>query len=168
MNKRGRMKATRRLACFLDSIGIRPGFEQQTIHQHHNSLLAIYCSLPDEQRGEARRRGRRVIRAIGLKSATAGLFPSPTASSRMRKQERADRVAVLLLQSLGRCASCASWGRQKRAWPTRELAEAFRPFAGDMSLEVYECPIAVGTYHLGHQRIQRGPQGSYYNPAGSV
>jgi hypothetical protein len=70
---------------------------------------------------------------------------------RVKKQERAYRMSVLLRQSLGRCAICTSWGRQKRAWPARELAEAFRPFAGDMSHESYECPIARGTY-LGHRK----------------
>jgi hypothetical protein len=145
-------KAARRLACYLNSIGIRPAVEHQTNRQRHNSLLKIYSALPDEQRREARRRGRRVINAIGLKSATADLFPSKTVPLRVHKQERAYRMAVLLRQSLGRCASCTSWGRQKRSWPARELAEAFRPFAGDMSLEPYECPIAPGTYHLGHRK----------------
>lgn len=45
-------EAARRLACFLNSIGIRPALEHQTNRQRHNSLIKIYSALPDEQRRE--------------------------------------------------------------------------------------------------------------------
>jgi hypothetical protein len=95
-----------------------------------------------------------VIKALGLKSASANRFQSRATAPQHRfgRRERDGRLDELLRQSLGHCRHCQAWGRPKRAWPTRELADAFRPLAGDMSLEVYECPVVRHTYHLGHIR----------------
>lgn len=148
------LKAVRRIGCFLYSIGIRLALDQKTNRERFRSLVEIYSALPPELRREARRRGRKVIKALGLKSASANLFQSrPSAPQpRFGRHERDARLNELLRQSLGRCRHCQAWGRPKRAWPSRELADAFRPLAGDMTLEVYECPIVRSSYHLGHIR----------------
>lgn len=145
--------AARRLACYLDTIGIRPAIKNLTNRERCRLLLSTYSALPKELRREARRRGRRIIREVGLMEATLHAYPTwaiaPTIQ--LTQQEHAEQMAALMRQSLGQCVSCSSWGHQKRAWPTRELAESFRPFAGDMSLQSYECPVVSGTYHLGHR-----------------
>ncbi len=153
MNKMRCTLAARRLACYLDTIGIRPAMENMTNRERYRLLLPTYSNLPKELRREARRHGRRIIREVGLIEATQHAYPTwaiaPTIQ--LTRQERAEQMADLMRQSLGQCASCSSWGHPKRAWPTRELAEAFRPFAGDMSLQCYECPVDSGSYHLGHR-----------------
>ena len=148
------LKAVRRIGCFLYSIGIRPTLDQKTNRERFRALIEVYSTLPLDLRREARRRGRKVIKALGLKSASANLFQSrPSAPQSGFGQRECDaRLNKLLRQSLGHCRHCQAWGRPKRAWPSRELADAFRPFAGDMTLEVYECPIVRGSYHLGHIR----------------
>jgi hypothetical protein len=144
--------AARRLACYLDTVDIRLAMENMTNRYRYRLLLSTYSALPKELRREARRRGRRIIREVGLIDATQHAYPTwaiaPT--FQLTQAERTEQMAALMQQSLGQCGSCNSWGHPKRAWPTRELAEAFRPFAGDMSLQCYECPVS-GTYHLGHQ-----------------
>ncbi len=144
--------AARRLACYLHTIGIRPAMENMTNRDRYRMFLSTYSSLSKDLRREVRRRGRRVIREVGLIEATQQAYPTwhiaPTIH--LTQAERTEQMAALMQQSLGQCASCSSWGHPKRAWPTRELAEAFRPFAGDMSLQCYECPVS-GSYHLGHR-----------------
>ena len=153
MNKARCTLAARRLACYLDTIGIRPAMENMSNRERYRLLLSTYSTVPKELRREARRRGRRIIREVGLIEATQHACPAwaiaPTI--RLTPQERAEQMADLMRQSRGQCASCSSWSHPKRAWPTRELAEAFRPFAGDMSLQCYECPVESGSFHLGHR-----------------
>jgi hypothetical protein len=153
MNKMRCTRAARRLGCYLHTIGVRLAMENMTNRERYRLLLSTYSTLPKELRREARRRGRRIIREVGLIEATQHAYPTcaiaPTIQ--LTQAERAEQMAALMRQSLGRCASCSSWSHPKRAWPTRELAEAFRPFAGDMSLQCYECPVDSGSYHLGHR-----------------
>jgi hypothetical protein len=153
--------AARRLACYLDIVDIRLAMENMTNRYRYRLLLSTYSALPKEVRREARL--RRVIREVGLIEATQQAYPTwaiaPTIQ--LTQAERTQQMAALMQQSLGQCASCSSWGHPKRAWPTRELAEAFRPFAGDMSLQCYECPVS-GSYHLGHRNEAAssvGPKG---------
>ena len=146
--------AARRLACYLDTVGIRPAIKSMTNRERHGVLLSTYSALPKELRREARRRGRRIIREVGLMEATLHAYPTWTIppTIQLAQQERAEQMAALIRESLGRCPHCSSWGQAKRSWPTRELAESFRPFAGDMSLHSYECPVINGSYHLGHRK----------------
>lgn len=145
--------AARRLACYVDAIGFHPALTGRGFRRDYQALLAQYTALPLLVRKEARRNGRSIIREIGLKAAAARLIPAQAPPGRYtpEKAAGAQEIAALLAQSLGRCPSCKSWGRAKRSWPSRELAEAFRPFTGDMSLHVYQC-AHHGSYHLGHQR----------------
>ena len=50
------LDAARRLACFLDTIDIRPTLEQRTTRERYRFLLELYSALPRELRREARRR----------------------------------------------------------------------------------------------------------------
>jgi hypothetical protein len=142
----------RRLACYLHTVGLCPELDLRSSRARCAALMAIYLTLPRELRREARRRGREVIRSIGLHSASSKLFPCNTIQQQIKvsKQERAEQLAALLRQSSGRCPVCCSWRKGKRVWPTRELAESFLPFAGDTSLRVYECRAVPGTFHTGH------------------
>jgi hypothetical protein len=146
--------AARRLACFLDAIGIQPALTGNGYRSDYHALLAQYTALPPFVRKEARREGRVIIREMGLQGATEALFhpaaPAPRHIS--NKTARAQEMAALFAQSAGRCPSCKSFGRAKRSWPSRQIAEAFLPFSGDLSLEVYECASHTGSYHLGHRR----------------
>lgn len=145
----------RRLACFLSAVGETPVLTGKGYRRDCHVLLSQYAALPVAIRKEARRKGRQVIRDIGIKAATMSLYPTtPYPVSNSSKKKEPIRLASLFSQSLGRCSVCKTWGHGKRAWPSREMAEEFRPFSGDMSLEVYECPANPGTYHLGHG--QRG------------
>ena len=166
MSKPHYLRAARRIACFLDTIDLRPTLPLKTSRDRYRTLMTLYSALPKELRREARSRGRRVIKTVGLKEATRELLPQLATSAQQRPDpKRPDyQLSKLLRLSLGRCPYCRAWGRPKRAWPNRELAEAFRPLAGDLSLEAYECPITLGTYHLGHIR---GPASSL-NPTGDT
>lgn len=157
MSKTRCRNAARRLACFLDTIGIHPALEQRTTRERYRFLLELYSALPRESQREARRRGRRIIRQIGLVHATLKSYPTNRPEIKLTPEEREKRMADLLGHSIGRCTSCSSWGQYKRVWPSTELALAFRPFAGDMSLHAYECPAVPGSYHLGHWRKQPAP-----------
>lgn len=153
MRARGRNTA-RRLACFLDAVGVSPVLTGKGYRKDCQALSAQYTALPKMTRREARRRGRRIIREIGLEAAAKNLFPAMPLSTPPRPQkDYALKLASLLSQSPGRCPSCRSWGHSKRSWPSRDVAEKFRPFSGDMSLVVYECPVYRGTYHLGHRAV---------------
>ena len=153
MNKKRYPLAVRRLACYLYTIGIHADMGNITNRKRYRLLLSAYSTLPKEVRREARRRGRQIIRKVGLIEATQRAYPTwaiaPTI--RLTRAERAEQMAELMLQSLGRCPHCSTWGKAKRTWPSRELADSFRPFAGDMSLHSYECPVVSGSYHLGHK-----------------
>lgn len=151
----------RRLACFLCAIGERPALSGEGYRKDCYVLLSQYNALPVSVRKEARRRGRQVIRNLGLKAATTNVYPTIPASvfsNSCKKKEHVHRLAILFGQSLGRCSICKTWGRGKRAWPSREMAEEFRPLSGDMSLQVYECPANPGTYHLGHGQTGAGDE----------
>jgi hypothetical protein len=154
MSKPHYLKAARRIACFLDTIGLYSILPLKTSRDRYRTLMTLYSALPKELRQEARRRGRRVIKTVGLKEATRNLLPTPVTAAQRRPdpQKPAGQLSELLRLSLGHCLYCHAWGRPKRAWPNRELAEAFRPLAGDMLLVVYECPVVIGSYHLGHIR----------------
>jgi hypothetical protein len=90
--------------------------------------------------------------------------PAPRAR---RGPDHARQLAILLSQSVGCCTFCRTrWSdKGKRSWPTRELAEAFRSLAGDLSVEVYACPASSGesvnvggtVFHLGHLRKIESP-----------
>jgi len=146
-------RAARRLACYIDAIGDRPALTERGFRRDYQALLAQYTALPLLVRKEARRKGRSIIRGAGLGAAMAKLIPAQEQPSlhTAGKASRAEEIALLMAQSLGRCPSCKSWGRGKRAFPSRELALAFLPFSGDMSLQIYKC-ANHGSYHLGHQR----------------
>lgn len=134
--------SARRLACFLDTIGLAPELTGCGYKENYQVLLSQYSALPQLTRREARRRGRRIIREVGLEAAAANLFPATPL-----------QLANLLSQSPGRCPSCKSWGqRTKRSWPSREVAEAFRLLIQDLSLNVYECAAHPGSFHLGHPK----------------
>jgi hypothetical protein len=154
MSKRRCMRVARRVACYLAAIGMCPVLELKSYREHYRALHEAYSALPVDIRREARRRGRRLIHSVGLKKASTGLLPVPGTAlpPRPARQTPWDALSAILRQSLGHCQHCQSRGRPKRAWPTRELAEAFRPLAGDMSLLAYECPYVRGSYHLGHIR----------------
>jgi hypothetical protein len=154
MSKVRYLRSDLRIACFLETIGACPTMENLTNRQRHRVLLELYSALPDQVRREARRRGRKIIQTVGIKSATANLFPARATAPRstLSRKERADQMAALLRQSLGKCSSCSSWGHKKRNWPSEQIAEEFREFAGDMSLVSYLC--SQGFYHLGHRRKQ--------------
>lgn len=148
------LKTARRIACFLDTIGLCPTLPLLTSRDLYQTLMTFYLALPKEVRREARRRGRLIIKAVGLNESTRELLPQPvnTAQPIPRSKSPDCQLSKLLRLSLGRCLHCHAWGRPKRAWPTRELAEAFLLLAGDLSLKIYECPFVTGTYHLGHIR----------------
>jgi hypothetical protein len=148
------LKAARRIACYLDTIGVCPILPLKTTRENYHTLMKLYLALPKELRRDARRSGRRVIKTVGLKEAARELLPQLASPPRQRPDpKRLDRqLSKFLRLSLGRCPYCFAWGRPKRAWPNRDLAEAFRPLAGDLSLQVYECPFLLNTYHLGHVR----------------
>jgi hypothetical protein len=44
------LNAARRLACFLDTIGIGPALEQRTTRERYRFLLELYSALPRELR----------------------------------------------------------------------------------------------------------------------
>jgi hypothetical protein len=146
----------RRLACYLDAIGIRPALSWLGYKHDCRALSIQYTALPSLIRQEARRRGRQIVREVGLVVATAELYRAiaPPTPRLREKRERAEGLANLLSRSTGRCSKCKSWGRRKRSWPSHEVAEAFRVLTRDMSLEVYECPSCPGSYHLGHAKNQ--------------
>jgi hypothetical protein len=75
MSKSRREKAARRIACYLDTIGMCPQLDTNTYREHYRSLHEVYSALPIDLRREARRRGRRVINMVGLQRATPNLVP---------------------------------------------------------------------------------------------
>jgi len=144
----------RRLACYLGAIGIRPAITGLGYKRDVKELSVQYLTLSPELRREARSKGRRIVRNVGLALGYARMYPAipPPAALTLEKRERALRVADLLDRSLGRCSRCKSRGRKKRSWPSREMAETFRLLVRDLSLEVYECAVHPGSYHLGHTK----------------
>ena len=147
-------RIARRLACYLDAVGIRPALTGLGYKSDCRALSIQYAALPLPIRREARRQGREIVRHLGLKVASSKLYPAVSAPTpnRTENKECAKGLDDLLSRSLGRCPRCKSWGRPKRSWPNRETAEAFRLLAQDMLLDVYECPVRPGCYHLGHKR----------------
>jgi len=144
---------TQRLACYLHAAGVSPVLVSGSYRRAYQALLSQYNALPLSTRRHARRRGRQIIRQIGLKAAAANLLPEmcPNHLRKVkRRHDRALKLSALFRLSRGHCSSCKTWGHAKRSWPSRELAEEFRPLSGDLSLNVYECPAHPGTYHLGH------------------
>jgi hypothetical protein len=74
MSKPHFLKIARRIACFLDTIGPCPILTLKTSRDRYRTLMMRYSALPKELRREARRRGRRVIKTVGLKEATRELL----------------------------------------------------------------------------------------------
>ena len=73
MSKPHYLKAARRIDCFLDTVGLCPILPPKTSRGRYRTLMALYSALPKELRREARRRGGRVIKTVGLKEATREL-----------------------------------------------------------------------------------------------
>lgn len=110
------LKAALRIACFLQTIGLCPTLPLLTSRNLYRSLMMLYSDLPKEVRREARRRGRQVIKTVGLKEATRELLPQLATTAQQRPDpKRPDcQLAKLLRLSLGRCPYCRARGRPKR------------------------------------------------------
>jgi len=98
-------RAARRLACYIDAIGDRPALTERGFRRDYQALLAQYTALPLLVRKEARRKGRSIIRGAGLGAAMAKLIPAQEQPSlhTAGKASRAEEIALLMAQSLGRC-----------------------------------------------------------------
>src|ERR1035437_2300876 len=93
--------AARRLACYVDAIGIRPALTGRGFRRDYQALLGQYTALPPLVRREARRNGRSIIRQVGLEAAAARLIPALAPPSRYtpEKATGAQEIATLLAQS---------------------------------------------------------------------
>jgi hypothetical protein len=158
MNWKG---TAQRLALYVKECGVEP--VQVTATDYKDVALALqqqYQRLHEEQPErvtEARAAARQRIRTVGLMEAAAGLVsvvPSPPWVYRRYKKSKAQ-----LKRWFGQhsdqavpCPHCRmNCGLRKRAWLTKELAQAARLRAGS-GARVYECPEHEGYWHVGHRR----------------
>jgi hypothetical protein len=157
-------KQARRLALYLNSIGVPTLALVSSYAQWVAILETQYEALEMDQRKLARKTGRMLIRRSGsIELATASLpvpafqdlhsrpKPSIPTSTRTREEQFAitqSKWSVLTPP----CPSCRMGnGFPKRSWPTREWAEEVWTRQHDRDrLRVYACPVQNGFWHLGH------------------
>jgi hypothetical protein len=157
-------KLARRLALYLNSIGVPTQALVSSYAQWAAILKTQYDALEIDQRKLARKTGRTLIRRAGsIELATAflpvpvfeGLHSRPKPSIATSTKTREEQFA--LVQSKWSrltppCPSCRMGnGFPKRSWPTREWAEEVWTRQHDRErLRIYACPVQNGFWHLGH------------------
>jgi hypothetical protein len=158
-----------RLALYLRCIGVEPMVSGHCYKDYRRSLNEQILSFDREMRREARRRARKLIReAPGLMNAAAHLLPplppaplpepSPGQSRRSLERQRYRRRMLLWPPETPPCKKCRMRnGLRKRSWPSWHQAEQIRRRHNEPLLQVYECPVQPGMWHLGH-RAQKGRQ----------
>lgn len=153
-------RSAMRLALFLGCIDVEPDLNGSTYKEHLAALTGQFLSLDLELRKEARRRGRKRIRAApGLEMAAGHLIPilpptPPTPGRWARKYELSRRKMQHWPPETPPCAVCRmGCGLPKRSWPSQEIAERIRLRQNDPRLVVYECPAQPGFWHLGRRKI---------------
>ena len=145
------------MALYLHSIGIAPELIGRSYREYLGSLGRQMQQLDPELRREAKRRGRRIAREVGLEKAVGHLVHKP-------RDPVIQRVAKARLHKLLNwppetppCPSCRvkKFNMPKRSWPSKESAEQERAKHKDDRLVVYPYPVHPGYWHLGHIRHRK-------------
>ena len=158
-------RTAQRLALFIRQFGVEPtAVEAQDYRTVGIALQKQYDQLRREQPeriAEARTLTRALIREKGFIEATAGLIPMivmhrTEQQSYKKSKARLKRFYELHPNEAVPCPDCRMrCGMRKRAWLTKELAEAarMRDIASKSlgRIEVYECPKHPGYWHVRHR-----------------
>ncbi len=161
-------RTAQRFALFIRQFGAEP--QQVEARDYRTVAIALqqqYDQLRREQPeriAEARTVTRALIREKGFIEATAGQIPiivmARTEQQTYKKSKaRLKRFYELHPNEAVPCPSChMRCGMRKRAWLTRELAEAARQreiaSKSPGRIEVYECPKHPGYWHVRHRGKQ--------------
>jgi len=155
----GWKRVAQRMALFIKEFGVEPELAMGTDYGSvAQALQGQYLRLRQEQPervGEARRAARQTIRRLGLEEASAGLISvTPSTGNGKYKKSKAHlkRWFEGHPDEAVPCPDCRmSCGLRKRAWLSRELAQAARERAGS-GYRVYPCPENLGYWYVGHSK----------------
>jgi len=165
-----------RMALFIKEFGVEPELVKGTDYGSvAQALQGQYLRLRQEQPEQvraARMAARQRIRRLGLEQAAVGLIsvePTQTGSHSRYKKSKAhiERWFERHPDEAVPCPHCRmKCGLRKRAWLSRELAQAARERAGS-GYRVYPCPEHGGYWHVGHSKKAKKARGkeASFDPA---
>jgi hypothetical protein len=135
-------RQVRRLAIYLDMVGVHPHCIGQSWKELHRNLVYQYLILTKEQKRVARLDGRKRIREVGFVAASDELLADRAFTS--QPPEHAEST----ITNGNKCPHCQS-RKPKVIWESKAFAEAFCAGNGDTGLHEYPCPYGYG-WHIGH------------------
>ena len=148
------------LALYIHNIGIEPNLTGQSYHDYLANLIRQFQQLEPGQRLDAKKRGRKLIRELGLENAAGHLVSIPL--NRLKherfRQKRLEQMKHWAADTPP-CPTCKfkRFKLPKKSWPSKQAAEHELAKHKNILFAVYPCPAHEGYWHLGHPKQRHGP-----------